>query len=92
MFAYLSWHGNWWTNLGSHTLPGLSDSYQEGSSAYAHKQVNYWLVLHSKFDALCEDAPRLSHTGIGSDNAILNLNAAACGYLVDTPSTDITNG
>lgn len=85
VLAYLSWHANWWTNLGINTLPGLSDPDQEGASAYACKQAAYRQVLRGKFDTLWQDAPRLASTGVGSGNDILNLNAAAISYLVDIP-------
>lgn len=49
-------------------------------------------MLHSKFDTLWEGAPKLASKGIGSNNEILNLNAAACSYfLVDTPSVTSTD-
>ena len=42
-------------------------------------------MLHSKFVALWEDASNLTSTGIGNDNEILNPDAAAYSYLLDTP-------
>ena len=86
VLAYLSWHANWWTDLSNNTVLNLSVPDREGALAYVHKQANYRQVLHSKFVALWEDASNLTSTGIGNDNEILDLDAAAYSYLLDTPS------
>ena len=94
ILVYLSWHVNWWTNLANNTVLNLSVSDWESTLAYAYKQANYFQVLLSKFDALWEDAPNLTGTGIRGDKEILNLDTAAYSYSVDTPlvhSKDIDN-
>ena len=83
VLEYFTWHTSWWLARADIRRPELSDSIQEGLSAYAYKQAHMRMTLRVDFENLWRESPVLASMGVGTGDPILDLRAVGGMSLLD---------
>ena len=83
VLVYFTWHTIWWLAHADICCPELSDSIQEGLSAYVYKQAHMCMTLCVDFESLWRESPVLTNMGVGAGDPIMDLRAVGGMSLLD---------